>query len=499
MITDTQYAAWLAADGKARELLLEAGCNHAGGEITRYLSRYGHTTEAAETPATTAYLARLTGSARLSRKISLGGGAPSVQIQTGNIGIDNTGGELDDWLNDVWEKRPVKVFIGDPSWARADFRQIFAGRAAALNPSGRGGLELVIFDEMGRLNFPVSEAKLGGTTQNKETLLPLCFGECYNVEPLLRDPTTGTYGEYQINNGAAELVIEVRDNGVPVSFTPALPTGRFILDQSPVGGITADVQGAKNAGGAYVCTLAGIIATIVTEYGDPATRLAGAEIDGANFAAFDAQNPGAVGLYLNGKTNVIEACNALAASAQASLYFGRDGKLRLWRPPVTIGAPAAAFAPGDMLEGTFRAVEIIPATPAVTLGWGRNWTVQAAGSLASLCPSAIDDLKLEYREIGVNDAAAVALRRYTATPAREDTLLVAEADASAEANARLAFCAAPHLIVEFDTYAGGYLRELGDVVALTHPRHGFASGKNGIIIGIDEDLGNNRVRLEVMT
>ena len=155
-ISDAQYAAWLSADGMAREILVEAVCNHSGSEVTRYLSRYGHTTGAAETPATTQYLARLTGAAKLSRKISLTSTEPSVQIQTSTIEIENSEGDLDSWLKDVWEKRSVKVFMGDPSWARADFRQIFAGRSAALAPSGRSLFELSIYDEMQRLNFPVT-------------------------------------------------------------------------------------------------------------------------------------------------------------------------------------------------------------------------------------------------------------------------------------------------------------------------------------------------------
>lgn len=496
-ISGAEYTAWLGADGQAREILVEAGCHSGGAEITRYLSRYGYTTGAGDTPASTGYAARLAGSITLSRQVAVGRADPAVSLALSGIELDNTDGALDEWLDDVWSKRPVRVYIGSPAWPRADFRQIFAGRAVALTPAGRGGLRLEIFDEMQRLNCPVSEATLGGSGVDKEALIPLAFGECFNVSPLLRDAATH---EYQVHGGAIEGVIEARENGAPVPIVATPASGRFTLTGSPAGAVTCDVQGAT-AGGTYVATVASIVREIVTAYGDAATRLSADEIDAANFAAFDAANPQTVGLYLRDRINVLDACGELAASVQSSLYFSRAGQLRLWRPPVAAGAAVMAFGVGDMEAGSFAAVERLPAQPAVTLGWGRNWTPQQQLS-GGLPESSSGELQTEWRETTVQDAAAVALHRYTARPQREDTLLVSETDAAAEAGSRLSWRAAGRTIVEFVTTLRALELEPGDDVTITYPRFGCASGKTGWVIGIEEQLGaaNSpfRVKLEAV-
>lgn len=496
-VSDADYTAWLAADGQAREVLVEVGCHSAGAEIIRHLSRFGYTTHAAESPASTAYAARLSGSITLSRRVSVSTADPAISLTLSAIEVNNIDGALDGWLDDVWEKRAVRVWIGDPAWARADFRQIFAGRAVGVAPAGRSLLRLEIFDEMQRLNCPVSESTLGGSGVDKEALIPLTFGECFNVTPLLVDASTH---EYQVHVGAIEGIIEARENGAPVPSDASPASGRFALTGSPAGNITCDVQGAA-PGGAYISTVAGIVREIVTAYGDAATRLIEDEIDSGNFAAFDAANPQTVGLYFKDRVNVIEACAQLAASVQASLYFSRAGKLCLWRPPAGTGAPVMAFGQGDMEAGSFAAVERLPAQPAVTLGWGRNWTPQQQLS-GGLPASSSSELQTEWRETAVQDAAAVALHRYTARPQREDTLLVGENDAAAEAGRRLAFRAAGHTIVEFSTTLRALELEFGDEVAITHARFGCNLGRTGWVIGIEEQLGaaNSpfRVKLEVI-
>lgn len=497
-ISNAQYTAWLAADARQREILVEVGCNHGGSEITRYLSLFGYGTGAADTPANTPYDARLKGQINLTRRVSISAAESSVQINLSSIDVDNIDGALDGWLEDVWEKRSVKVWIGDVAWARADFRQIFAGRVAAIKPNGRDGLSLLIFDEMQRLNFPVSETLLGGATVNKDAFIPQAFGEVFNLQPLLADPATH---EYQWHTGAGNLVIEVRDNGAPVAYTDLSSTGKFRLSASPVGQITCDVQGAVTTGHGFTRHVAHIVEEIVTQYGDATTRLTGGEIDSANFSAFDTANPQNVGLYLASRTNVLEACNAVAASVQGSLHFSREGKLRLWRPPTAGGSPVMSFDASDMKDGSLQAVEILAAAPAVSVGWGRNWTVQ--GQLAGGLPaSSVTEFMTEWRDVVANDPTAAALRRYTTSPAREETCLIVEAEANTEAAKRLAFRTGQHLIVEFQTTLKALELELGAEITVTHPRFGCGSGRSGWVIGAGEVLGAAEspfpIKLEVL-
>jgi hypothetical protein len=494
-VSDAQYKTWLESDGSPRCILLEIGCSSGGSEVTRHVSNFGYTTHSGETPATTAYLPYLTGSFTFSRKVSVTSEEVSMQVQTGEVEIDNRDGSVDSWLTDVWVKRSIKAFIGDPSWARSDFRQILAGRVGNVQPSGRDKLKMSIYDEAQRLNYPLTEAKLGGTTDNKESLIPLTFGEVFNITPLLTNP--GTH-EYSVHNGAIEGILEVRDNGIPLTGT-SLPTyhpttGRFNLAASPAGQITCDVQGAKPS--SYVHTLSTIVQEMCTNWGSVTNRLTSGDLDATNLSTFNSAHSQTLGIYTPDQTNVLDACNQLCRSLQASLYFSRAGKLSLWTLPTTYGSAVAEFTAGNMVAKSFQVIEVLQAKPSVKLGYGKNYTVQKSGLAGGLPSTTTDEFAKDFEDISVSDSSAVALYRYTSVPAREETLLVSTSEATAQANTRLSLRSTNRLIVSFVTFEEAYLRDLGDVVGVDHTRIG---GRHvGVIISIAEDLANNRITLEVM-
>jgi hypothetical protein len=237
-ISDSQYSAWLSDDKAIRCILVEAQVKTGGSITTRYLSNRGYVTKPSESPANTVYEGKVVGGIKFSQSMSVDGG---ISMSFGDIELNNIDGSLDTWLDDYWANRSVKVFLGDVTWARADFRLVLDGVATGVDSRSRTRINIKLSDKLQRLNTPVSEAKLGGSTTNADNLIPLCFGECHNVEPLLVD---ASIHEYQVHNGAIENIIEVRDNGVPVSFTPLLSLGKFRLNQQPYGQITCSVQGA---------------------------------------------------------------------------------------------------------------------------------------------------------------------------------------------------------------------------------------------------------------
>jgi hypothetical protein len=242
-MTEAELIKWLKNESAIRCVLMEVGVLVDGVETTRYLSNKGYVTGPLDTPANTIYSPAISGGVSFTESLSLEG-EPSLSY--GDIELTNVQGDRDSWLNDVWTNRSVQVYIGDATWARSDFYKVFDGVVAGINSRARNKINLKISDTMQRLNTPLSEKKLGGTATNKDSLLPLCFGECHNVTPLISDPANH---EYQVHDGAIEDIIEVRDNGVPVNFTKYLATGKFRLSQSPVGTITCSVQGAKIADG----------------------------------------------------------------------------------------------------------------------------------------------------------------------------------------------------------------------------------------------------------
>jgi hypothetical protein len=87
-----------------------------------------------------------------------------------------------------------------------------------LSPEDILGEKLV--DKLQKLNVAISEAVVGGTGENKDQLLPLVFGECFNITPLLlSEPETAITRQnpaiYQIHTGTVantsgiERIVEV--------------------------------------------------------------------------------------------------------------------------------------------------------------------------------------------------------------------------------------------------------------------------------------------------
>lgn len=238
-ISDAQYTAWLKDQNAVRCVLVEVTVGLAGGgTATRYLSNKTYVTGASDVPAHTPYSARITGGIKFTKSLSLDGQA---SLSFGDIELINTDGSMDSWLGDFWVNRPITFYLGDPSWPRADFRVAFAGVTTGIDTRKRDRINIKLSDMLQRLNNPVTEVKVGGTGAQAEALLPLCFGECHNITPMLVDASVN---EYQVHQGAIEGIIEVRDNGVPVAFSQTPATGKFRLSANPAGTVTCSVQGA---------------------------------------------------------------------------------------------------------------------------------------------------------------------------------------------------------------------------------------------------------------
>ena len=279
-LSDAQFTAWLASASSIRTVLVEVVARIVSTETTLYLSNRNYITGSADTPASTAYQACIAGGVSTSEALNLDG---SPSMSWGDIEIANADGSRDGWLDYVWANRAVNVYVGDPTWPRADFRLVFSGVVDDIASRARDVLNLRLRDKLERLNAPVSEATLGGSTDNKDRLTPLVFGEVHNVEPLLATPATLIY---QYHTGAAERLIEVRDNGAPITtYTSDLSNGKFTLTAAPVGQITCDVQGAKPSG-TYRNDVGRLVQYIAQNYGPSTTRFSSGDLDATQLAAF---------------------------------------------------------------------------------------------------------------------------------------------------------------------------------------------------------------------
>jgi len=488
-MNDEQFMAWLKNAAAVRMVLIEAEVNVDGAETTRYIASREYVTGPADAPANTVYLPLAKGGLAFTEQVTLIGEA---SLSSGDIELDNGDGALDSWLSDVWRNRRIRAWSGDPAWPRAEFRLVFDGIVDDVGSSSRDTVNLVLRDKLQRLNTPISEAKLGGTSPNKDAVLPIPFGECHNVAPLLTDPVTLEYGFL----GAVESVIELRTNGKPLAVAPGSQPGRFKLTSNPFSTvITASVQGDN--GGAYAPRIAPLVRRIAIAYGKASDRFTEADLDVANLVAFDAAHQQPVGLYVADRMNQALAIQQLAGSVGAQAIMSATGQLRL----VQIALPAAGtpveIGPDQMLANSLHPAERLPVVAAAKIAFDRNYTVQA-NLTTSIPPEHADLYATEWLTETVVDEAVQARYRLTDDPVQIETCLKTRADARAEAERRLALRSVPRTIYELDGEPELAVLELGAPVVLRDDRWGLASGAPGVVVMMQRNWLTGRVTVGVM-
>lgn len=487
-LTDAQFIAWLKSPASIRTVLVEAVANIAGSDATLYLSSRNYV----DGTANRAYLAVISGGLSTSEALNLDG---NPSISWGDIEIRNDSGERDAWLDYIWSNRTASVYVGDPTWPRADFRAVFVGVVDDITIRSRTRLALRLRDKLERLNAPMLETTLGGSTANKDRLLPLLFGDAFNAEPLLTDPATLVY---KFHSAAAQDLHEVRDNGAPITtFTTTLASGTFTLTAAPVGQITCTARGAKPSG-TYANTISALVQHIVQTYGPSATRLSSGDLDATQLAAFASANTQAVGLYLPERANVLGVCQQLAASVGAQVVMTSTGLLRLVQIALPASGTPTAVTAADMDAGSLSISQRPPVKSTCKLGYARNYTVQTSGLAGGLPASSVALLGQEWQSVTSTDATTTTNYKLATAPTLEETCLISESEATTEAARRRDLWKTQRHVYEATYLPHLLLAELGDPVTLTHARFGLSAGKTGIVTSIKRDWFKGRATIGVL-
>jgi hypothetical protein len=488
------FAAWLKNPAAPRIVLVEVNVKSGGTETTRYLSTGAYITSPTDTPANQRYSPILTSGLQYTEKLDIEGDGG---LSGGDLEIANNNGERDSWLDDVWDNRQIIAWIGDPSWQRSDFQMIFNGIVATIDSKDEKTLALTILDKLQRLNTPTTDTKIGDLTANnptnKDNLLKLTFGEAHNVTPQLLDPTQL---QYQVHNGQIEDIIEVRDNGVPVSVTKDVATGTFKLNQSSAGTITCSVQGDKNT--AYTSTIATVIKRMAKGFGTAASRYTDADIDLANFSAFDTACPQPVGTYIENGDNVLTTCQELAKSVDARLVTSRTGLLRLIQININGSGTPVAIGPSQIISGSLKIANRPLVKASVMLGFDKNYTVQ--DNLLTTIPDAHKKLfAQEWLTAISTNVTAQADYKLNAAPPQTDTLLLRRVDAAAEADRRVALWSVPRSVFQFEGTAELINSlTLGGAVTLTHPRYSLANSKSGVVVSLSPNWFKGTIIVQIL-
>lgn len=480
----------------------------------------------------------------LSENISSDG---STSMSFGDISINNLNGEYDAYLDPlqyIWANQAIQIYLGDATWPAvvsdfsvltSKYKLIFNGILEDIDSKSRNELNFKMRDKLEYLNNPVTENKLGvygnwvNSAQNADTIKPLVFGEVFNMTPLLIDPNVSG-GQYMVNDGAVEQIIEIRDNGIPIYqngstvYTGATvdeANGKFVLTYPPSGAITASVKGIKNSinlstgaliSGTYSNTAAKLIALIVTQYGPSNSRLSGAnDLDLSNLSAFDSSNTQPQGLLITDRTNILDAIRFIASGIGAQVSFSREGKLRLIKfgvgitpaqdTLVTIGTSASPISTVDMLYDSMSISSKMTPQAAFSLGYCRNWTVQ---------DSLLTSLPADHKALFANEwltvtstASATIISNYklAVDPVQKDTCMLVQADANTEATRLVTYYSQMHYTYRFTGLPKLLSLRLGQQVYLSHYRFNLyndGAGKVGQVISLSPNWSKATVDVEII-
>lgn len=500
------YQQWLEKPETVRILLVQI--ERTTGTVTEYLST--HTV----TVGGQAYDGIVKSTFEINESISTD---YSASISYGSVDVVNGNGERDNWLTNayIWVNKPIRVYIGELPQPGAtasltnDFELIFDGIIADIDSKDRFTVSFKVRDKLEKLNTSVSETLLGNyfngvdnvstatyNNQNKNNLRPLCFGEVFNVAPLVTDPVNL---EYMVHNAAVELIIEVRDNGVPVIFnTSGVRAGSFRLLRNPAGSITCSLQGSLQAvntttgavSDSYTPTARNTILSILRSFGK---TLSASEIELSSFNGAYATE--AVGVYLSDRANVLQVCQEIAKSCGCVLTVTRLGKVKL----INLAIPSSAtitIGDGDTILNSLKQNRRIDVIAGVKIGLAKNYSIQN-NLLTSIPQQHKDIFASDFQESVSTDATVKTNYSITTEPSLESSYLIDSAEADAVALKKLNLFKAGRVIYGMECTAKFMSVQLGDAVSLTSSRFGL-SNTLGLVTATKPNWLKGTIELEVL-
>lgn len=485
---------------------ITAAIDSAGALKTFYCSNEKLVTGASDTPAHTAFLARVirpgVWSLALFEPRSTGGAAAESR---GEVVLANADGRLDGWIAYGWSGRPIIIRVGVRGAAYpGGFGVVLRGTIASVLVEG-DEVRVVIADRLSALDVPavaaqytggnVLPAGIEGVDDLAGQTKPWVWGVTRNV-PLVCVNTSRLI--YQASAGALTAVDGVFDRGVGLTAGAAyasqsamestapsagqyrvwLGGGCVRLGSTPSGSVTADVvAGASLRAGSLLAALA---------------ALAGQTVSSTDAAALDAAAPYALGLFVGSGqgATVRELMDRVAASVGGWYAHDKSGLIRCGRLSAPGGLVAVAAVEPWQVSSLKRVTQSNGAGVAwrVAVAYRRSWVVQddlAAGAGAVRRAFAGRDVR---RAVAAN--AAIKTQHLLADDLQFDTLIDLGANAQTEAARLLSLyqvqrdCFVCEL-GDFDDFLK--IVSIGDVIALRVGRYGLSSGKNFVVLGISVD------------
>ena len=491
------------------------------GTRTLYFATQGYVTNPFDTPGSIYYDGRIQQPAQVVRSMFTPNRTTGQsQVSYGNLVLTNADGGLDALLDYSFVGRSIVIKLGEvtPAYPFAVWTTVISGTMEQVEFGWRT-VTIRVRDRQQDIAKPLQSVRYAGNNALPNGLegvagdiagkpKPLVFGQVFNAPITLVNSARLIY---QAHDGSAlQSVDAVYDRGAALTAGAAYTTqadmetnapaagqyrvwnaagGCYIrLGGNPVGTVTADLtQGATAA----ARSVGNVWNAVLTKAGVAAGNISSADVTALNTAC---SYP--VGLFCstNRDMSALEACDMVAGSIGAWFVPDAAGVFRIGQLVVPTSGSIGTLTGVEVLSIDRVASEDpgvgVPAW-RVKIAYKPLWETQV-DLTAAVTAERKGFLANEYRRAQDSDSA-VLTASLTSPEIEFKTLLVNQADASAEAARRLNVYKTRRdmlrVRVRVDATLTGSL-DLGKVVTLQVPRYGLNSGKLFLIIGTETDMRN---------
>lgn len=428
----------------------------------------------------------------------------------GAIEIANGDGSLDNLAQMNFSGRRIVVKAGYDGFKYDEYATVFDGLVNGIEYDDLGVI-LTVSDKgmlLDRTIITPEYSGAGGLNGNNDLagqMMPLIFGKCFNIEPVLIDPVNLVY---QAHAWSMEAFNAVYDSGVSLSFdadysdittaTPAhgeyatcLATGHIKLGSTPLGRITADVEGDNQDG--YVSTIGGICQRMAVRLYENLS-FSHNDIDSDSWSKLDTEISGDFGLYITERTTLRQLFDALLNPCLAYWYFTRFG--RLSADLIDTTGVATINITDDLIDTTgVEMLSVIQPAWRIGVSYAPVWTIQKEDELAGAAPETHRTFVGNgYRMVTYEDRN---IRNTHANPIERTfhTNITDKAEAEALLQRLVRIYGSERRIYRGIGYQGLFRIEVGDILNISYDRYGI--GGRMVAVGVSEDAKTGKTTLEL--
>jgi len=415
-------------------------------------------------------------------------------ISWGELVLKNGDGFFDDYINGsttwTFNGQDITIEAGNRDWTVSG--TIFQGKMKDPEVTDTE-IRIPVYDGQKRLEAKIPPNTFSASTNmpssNVGSPIPLCFGYCKNITPVLIDDTTYTY---QVHDGQITDVTAAYDDGVPVTIASKdLTNGTFTLSAAPSGFVTCDVSGAT-PGGTFLYKVGDIVEYLIKTYAQPVFDAS--EIDSTMLTQFNTDVPWEVGIYIDSKTTLLNVLDELVIPVLGAYGIGRDGKFQIWRIDVPGSSSDTEITDMEGHDGAFSA-EFHPLILWKTsIGYDKNWTVQTTGIGDSVSLDRKEWLKKKYRYTSSEDSTIKNLY-VLAEEKVVDTLLRNSDDADTLASRYLTLFGQKRMIITDKINLQVFGKNLSDDIKYSRDRYNLDGYY--VLIDVEEDYDESETTIRL--